>query len=113
MIPTHGAAQTANAPPSSAREPLPRARPSIPAPTIRSGQGSSPANASPSTTSTKPATSVCCCLSSTPPIAAAAAPSSTKTTVKPKANGMLATTTRRATPRSPSRSTSTAETADR
>ena len=40
-------------------------------------------------------------------------PSATKTAVKPSTNGMLASTTRRAEPRSPSRSASTAETAER
>ena len=40
-------------------------------------------------------------------------PSATKTAVKPSTNGMLASTTRRADPRSPSRSASTAETAER
>ncbi len=113
VIPTQGAAQTANAPPSNAREPLLRARPRTPGATIRSGHGISPANARPSTTSTNPATSVWRSLSSTPPTAAAAAPSTTKTTVNPSAKGTLATTMRRATPRSPRRSTSTAETAER
>jgi len=46
-------------------------------------------------------------------IAAAPAPRMTNTTVNPAMNGMLAATTRRPEPRSPSRSTSTAETADR
>ena len=40
--PTHGAAQTANAAPSRAREPLARARVSAPGASMRSGQGSSP-----------------------------------------------------------------------
>ena len=51
----HGAAQIAKAPPSSTREPRLRAPCTSPAPTSRSGQGSRPMNASPKTTSTKPA----------------------------------------------------------
>ena len=47
------------------------------------------------------------------PIAAAAAPSATKTTVNPTMKGTLASTTCRETRRSPSRVTSTAESADR
>ena len=72
-------------------------------------------NASPKTTSTKPET----CSSrnwsrkSPPPRSAAPTPSATKTAVKPSTNGMLATTTRRAVPGWPSRSASTAETAER
>ena len=50
-----GAAQTANAPPSSAAEPPRRARWSRPGATARSGHGSRPANARPITTSAKPA----------------------------------------------------------
>src|SRR3954452_1827819 len=111
--PTHGAAQTANAAPRSAREPLARARPRAPGASIRSGQGSKPANASPRTTSTNPAIFVRVSWSSHPPSAAAPAPRTTKTTVKPSANGTLAATTRRAEPRSPRRSTSTDEIADR
>ena len=109
----HGAAQTANAPPSSAFDPRRRACCSRPGATVRSGQGSKPMNASPITISTKPAILTCVCLSTVPPIAAAPAPSSTKTVVKPRMKGMLAITIRRLTPRSPSRSTSTAEIADR
>ena len=112
-VPMHGAAQTANAPPSSAAEPRRRARWSRPGATARSGHGSSPMNASPITTSAKPAICVWVVLATTLAIAAAPAPSATKTTVKPAMNGMLAATTRRPAPRSPSRSTSTAETADR
>ena len=51
----HGAAHTANAPPSRTREPRPRASCRSPAPTRRSGHGRSPMKASPNTTSTKPA----------------------------------------------------------
>ncbi len=69
--------------------------------------------ARPSTTSTKPAISRCCRAETALPIAAAPAPSTTKTTVKPRMNGMLAETTLRVALRSPSRSTSTAETAAR
>ena len=68
--------------------------------------------ARPRTTSTKPAISLRLLVDESP-IAAAPAPSATKTTVKPSRNGTLATTTRRGTPRSPSRFASTAETADR
>src|SRR4051812_4599163 len=109
----HGAAHTANAPPSSAREPLPCARWSSPGATARSGQGRTRRNARPSTTRTKPAISTCDRLSTVLPTAAAAAPSSTNTAVKPITNGTLASSTRFETPWSPSRSTSTAETADR
>ena len=111
--PTQGAAQTANAAPSRAREPLARARVSAPGASMRSGQGSSPMKASPSTTSTKPAIFVRVSWSTQPPSAAAPAPRTTKTTVKPSAKGTLAAITRRAIPRSPSRSTSTAVIADR
>jgi hypothetical protein len=69
--------------------------------------------ARPRTTRTKPASFVRVSASTQPPSAAAAAPSTTKTTVKPAANGTLATTTRFATPRSPRRSTSTDVIADR
>ena len=80
---------------------------------VCSGHGSSPMNASPITTRTNPAIFTCVCLSTVPPIAAAPAPSRTNTVVKPRINGMLATTIRRLTPRSPRRSTSTAEIAER
>ncbi len=70
-------------------------------------------NASPTTTRTKPAISFCASPETTPPIAAAPAPSTTKTTVKPATNGRLEVTTRRATPRSPSRFASTLERAER
>ena len=53
--PMHGAAQIANAPPSNTRDPRLRAPCTRPAPTRRSGQGRRPMNASPKTTSTKPA----------------------------------------------------------
>ena len=77
-----GAAQTANAAPSSRLDP--RARASSPGATARSGHGSSPTNASPTTISRKPANSSCRRLvRATLPIAAAPAPSRTKTTVKP------------------------------
>ena len=111
--PTQGAAQTAKAAPSRAREPLARARVRAPGASMRSGQGSRPMKASPNTTSTKPAIFVRVSRSTQPPSAAPAAPSTTKTTVKPSANGTLAAITRRAVPRSPSRSTSTAVIADR
>ena len=62
-VPMHGAAQTANAPPSSAFDPRRRACCSSPGATVRSGHGSSPMNASPITTSTKPAILICVCLS--------------------------------------------------
>ena len=51
----HGAAQTANAAPSSALEPLRRAPPTSSGATIRFGSGSRPMNASPTTISRKPA----------------------------------------------------------
>ncbi len=54
--PMHGAAQIANAPPSSTREPRLRAPCTSPAPTSRSGQGSRPMKANPKTTRTNPAT---------------------------------------------------------
>ena len=47
------------------------------------------------------------------PIAAAPAPSATKTAVKPRMNGMLATTTLRAVPCCPSRPASTLDSAER
>src|SRR3954449_2603291 len=108
-----GAAQTAKAPPRSAFEPRRRACCRRPGAIVRSGHGRSPMNARPITISTKPAILTCVCLSTVPPIAAAPAPSSTNTVVKPRMNGMLAMTIRRLNPRSPSRSTSTAEIADR
>ena len=72
-------------------------------------------NASPKTTSTKPATrsSRNWSPSTRPPTSAAPTPRSTKNAVKPATNGMLAATTRRAVPGSPSRSASTAEIAER
>ena len=70
-------------------------------------------NASPMTISAKPAISFCVVFATTPAIAAAAAPSATKTIVKPAMKGRLAATTRRPAPRSPSRVTSIAETAER
>ena len=70
-------------------------------------------NASPTTTSTKPATSVCAFGDSTLTIAADPAPSRTNTTVKPRMNGMLAIATRRDAPRSPNRPASTLDTAER
>ena len=111
----HGAAQIANAPPSSTREPRLRAPCTSPAPTSRSGHGSRPMKANPKTTRTKPATrwSRNWLLRNPAPMSWAPMPSATKTAVKPSTNGMLASTTRRADPRSPSRSASTAETAER
>src|SRR4051794_14365977 len=112
-VPMHGAAHTANAPPSSTPEPLCRARCSSPGATALSGIGIRPMKASPITTSAKPAICVWLDLGTTLAIEAAAAPSATKTSVKPMMNGMLAITTRLPAPRSPSRSTSTEETAER
>jgi len=112
-VPMHGAAHTANAPPSSAFEPRRRACCRSPGATARSGHGRSRRNASPITTSTNPAIFSCVGLSTVLPTAAAPAPSRTKITVKPRMNGRLATTMRLPTPRSPRRSTSTAEIADR
>ena len=83
----HGAAQTANAPPSSNREPEPRACCSRPGATARSGHGSAPRNARPSTIRTKPAISYCERWLTALPTAAAAAPSTTNTTVKPSDEG--------------------------
>ena len=51
----HGAAHTANAPPSSAFEPRRLACWRSPGATARSGHGSTPMNASPRTISTNPA----------------------------------------------------------
>jgi hypothetical protein len=72
-------------------------------------------NASPKTTSTKPAT-----FSSRnwsprrlPPMSDAPTPRRTKKTVKPTTKGMLATTTRLDVPGCPSLSASTADTAER
>src|SRR6478736_3168215 len=87
--PTQGAAQTAKAAPSSAREPDARARLSAPGATSRSGHGKRPMKASPSTTSTKPASFVLVERSTQWPSAAAPAPSATKTTVNPSANAAL------------------------
>ncbi len=72
-------------------------------------------NASPKTTRTNPETfsSRRRLGTSRPPTSAAPTPSRTKKAVNPSTNGMLDTTTRRAVPRSPSRSASTAETAER
>ncbi len=112
-VPIHGAAQTAKAPPSSAREPRLRAPTSSPGATTRSGTGRSPTNARPRTTSTNPAISVCAFGETTFEIAAAPAPTATNTTVKPRMNGTLAIATRRAEPARPSSSGSTPETAER
>ena len=92
--PTHGAAHTANAAPSSAVEPS-RARTTRPGASIRSGHGSNPANASPKTTSRSPASSIRRSGASTDPSAAAPAPSRTKTTVNPRTKGTLPASTRR------------------
>src|ERR687886_3049485 len=110
-----GAAQTANAAPSSAEEPRRRAPPTSPGAISRSGNGSSPANASPKTITTKPATAWTRVeLSETAsPTRPAPAPSATNKTVKPATNGRLARKTRFVVPRSPSRLASTAETAER
>src|SRR3954467_5025491 len=86
-VPMQGAAQTANAPPRSAPEPRRRAPVSKPGASKRSGTGSSPRNARPSTMRTKPAISVCALGENALPTAAAPAPSTTKTTVNPKMNG--------------------------
>ena len=88
----HGDAQTANAPPSATREPRLRAPCSKPAPTSRSGQGSSPMKASPKTTSTKPEMrSSRNWLRKRPsPTSWAPTPSRTKTAVNPSTKGMLA-----------------------
>ena len=74
-----------------------------------------PMNASPNTTRTKPAIRSSRNWSPRirPPTSAAPTPSSTKNAVKPTTNGTLPVTTRRAVPGCPSRSASTAETADR
>ena len=111
--PTQGAAQTANAPPSSTLEPRRRAPATRPGAKSRSGQGNNPMNVSPSTTSTRPASSVWRSKGSTPPIAAAPAPRITKTTVKPAMNGRLPSATLRAAPGLPRRSASIADTAER
>ena len=113
-LPMHGAAQTANAPPRSAPEPRrarageqPRRQHAL-----RHGQqaderepehdedeaGDLRAGLRRERRSRSPR----------PP-----APSTTKTTVKPKMNGRLETTTRRTVPRSPSRPASTLESAAR
>src|SRR5829696_5086646 len=111
----HGAAQPAKAPPRRNADPLLRAPCTRPAPTSRSGHGSSPMNTSPNTIRTKPAI----CSSRNwfrvieRPTAAAPAPRSTNTATRPATNGTLATTTRRAAPGSPSRSASTDEIAER
>ena len=109
----HGAAQTANAPPSSAPDPRRRAPVSSPGASTRSGTGSSPTNARPSTTRMNPATWMRAGPERRVPIAAAPAPSTTKTTVKPRMKGRLETTTRRAVPRWPSCPASTLESAAR
>ena len=77
------------------------------------GPGQQPDEPDPITTSAKPAISVCVSLATTLAIAAAPAPRMTKTTVKPAMNGRLAATILLPTPRSPKRSTSIAETAER
>src|SRR5687768_11025495 len=110
-----GAAQTAKAPPRRTREPRPRASRRRLAPTSRSGHGSRPMKARPNTTRTKPAMRSSRNWSPRirPPTSAAPTPSSTKNAVNPSTNGTLPVITRLAVPRSPSRSASTAETADR
>ena len=111
--PTQGAAQIANAPPSSTREPLFRAPWINPPATSRSVHGSSPMKASPATTRMKPASACFDWSLSTPAIRFAVAPSATNTIAKPAMNGRLANATRRPTPGSPSRCASTADTAER
>src|SRR5919106_520634 len=95
--PMHGAAQTANAPPSRKRDPRLRAPCSNPAPSRRSGHGRRPMNARPTTTRTKPAifSSRNWSEKTRSPRSAAPTPSSTKTVVKPRTKGTLETTTRR------------------
>ena len=61
----------------------------------------------------KPASCVRAVAERTLPTAAAPAPRTTKTTVKPRMNGRLETTTRRAVPRCPSWPASTLESAAR
>jgi hypothetical protein len=90
-----------------------RAAPSSPGATERSGIGSRPTNTRPITISAKPAIFSWVVCVTTPAIAAAPAPSTTNPKLKPAMNGRLESTTRRAAPRSPSRSTSIAETAER
>src|SRR2546430_15521029 len=83
---------TAKAAPSSAPEPRRLAPPTRPGATRRSGNGSRPTNASPKTTTTKPATACTRVeFSETAlPTRPAPAPSATKSTVKPATNGRLA-----------------------
>ena len=90
--PMHGAAQIANAPPSSTREPRLRAPCTRPAPTSRSGQGSSPMKANPKTTRMNPATrsSRNSSRKNPAPMSWAPMPRATNTAVKPSTNGMLA-----------------------
>ena len=113
--PIQGAAHTANAPPSKSLEPRLRAPCTRPAPTSRSGHGSSPMKASPNTTRTKPEifSNRNWSRKSEPPTSAAATPRATNTALKPSTNGTLAATTRRAVPGWPRRSASTADTAER
>src|SRR4029079_16096280 len=113
--PIHGAAQTAKAAPSSAPEPRRLAPPPRPGATRVWGNGSRPTNASPKTTTTKPATACTRVeFSETAlPTSPAPAPSATKSTVNPATNGRLARKTRLVVPGSPSRPASTAETAER
>ena len=88
----HGAAQTANAPPSRNDEPRRRAPWTSPAPTSLFGSGSRPMNPSPKTIRMKPAI----CSSriwlrwNERPTAAAPAPSRTNTVISPATNGTLA-----------------------
>ena len=114
--PMHGAAHTAKAPPSRSLEPRLRAPCTSPAPTSLSGHGSSPMKASPNTTRTKPEifSSRNWSRKSEPPTSEPPRRrAATNTAVNPSTNGTLAATTRRAVPGWPSRSASTADTADR
>ena len=113
--PMHGAAQTANAPPSRTREPRLRAPWSSPAPTSRSGQGSRPMNASPNTTRTNPATfsSRNWSPNRRPPTSAAPTPSSDEDRGEAEDERDAREDDARAVPGWPSRSASTAETAER
>src|SRR5205823_14414318 len=110
--PMHGAAQMLKAAPR-ANDPRRRAVVTRLGAINCFGMGSRPMKASPKTTRISPAISDRRAGASTLPIPAAPAPRATKTTVNPSMNGRLPRSTRRATPGSPSRSASTAETADR
>src|SRR3954447_23595743 len=110
-----GAAQTAKAAPSSAPDPRLRALPTKLGATNRSGKGRRPANASPNTITTKPATAWTRVeLSETAsPTSPAPAPSATNRIVKPATKGRLPIRTRLVVPGWPSCPASTAETVER